>query len=165
MLVYKTANPRETFALGEQLGAGLALGDVICLNGDLGAGKTLLVQGIAAGLGICEGVTSPTYTILHVYDGGRLPIFHFDLYRLEHPDQLDDIGFEEYSRPDGVAIIEWADKFAARMPEENLWVELKVMDGTSRSITLKPAGPRYEQLCEELKPGADSRFGHGHSCI
>lgn len=151
MLTFTTANPCETFALGEELAAGLVSGDVICLSGDLGAGKTLFAQGIAAGLGVREGVTSPTYTILHVYDGGCLPIFHFDLYRLEHPDQLDDIGFDEYSSSDGVVIIEWADKFAARMPDENLWVELKAADGAARMITMKPSGARYDKLCEELK--------------
>jgi len=166
MLVYTTENPCATFALGKGLAALLEPGDVICLSGDLGAGKTLFAQGIATGLGVSEGVTSPTYTILQVYDDGRLPIYHFDLYRMEQPDQLFDIGFEEYSRTDGVAIIEWADKFAAQMPDTSLWVELKMTsDEAGRMITMHPKGARYDKLCEELKLVADTCLRHGHSCI
>lgn len=166
MLVFTTTEPEGTFAFGRVLAKQLAPGDVICLSGDLGAGKTLLVQGIAAGLGVSEGVTSPTFTILQVYDAARLMIYHFDLYRLENPDDLEDIGFEEYVRRDGVAVIEWADKFPARMPDERLWLELKIGDeAAERVITIQPFGTRYQQLCEELKHVAGTSFRYGHSRV
>lgn len=152
MVVFIANNAGETYGLGQKLAGKLAAGDVICLSGDLGAGKTLFAQGIAAGLGVDEAVTSPTFTILQIYDGGRLPIYHFDLYRLEDAAQLLDVGFEEYVATDGVALIEWADKFTAAMPRERLWIELKANNATDkRVITLLPHGRRYLGLCEELK--------------
>ena len=99
-------------AVGEQLGRELAAGDVLVLTGDLGAGKTQLTKGIAAALG-CEGdVTSPTFTIEMVYEGGRLPLYHFDLYRLDDPNQLEDIGLYDVLGADGVCVIEWGEQFA-----------------------------------------------------
>lgn len=152
MLTIKTHEPAATFAFGRTLGRLLAAGDVVCLTGDLGAGKTLLVQGIAVGLDIGEDVTSPTFTILQVYETGRLPLYHFDLYRLDNENQLDDIGFAHYAGGDGVAVIEWADKFPAAMPDEHLLIELTGGDGgeSGRLIELTPAGGRYRHLCEEL---------------
>lgn len=151
MLTITTDSPAATLVFGRALGQRLAAGDVVCLAGDLGAGKTLLVQGLAAGLGVTDDVTSPTFTILQVYEGGRLPLNHFDLYRLEDPADLDNIGFEEYTGGEGVAVIEWADKFAAAMPAERLWIELEHGGANGRTIALKPAGERYRRLCEELK--------------
>ncbi|MDT8900025.1 tRNA (adenosine(37)-N6)-threonylcarbamoyltransferase complex ATPase subunit type 1 TsaE [Anaeroselena agilis] len=151
MLTIKTHDPAATRAFGRTLGRLLGKGDVVCLTGDLGAGKTLLVQGIAAGLGVSDDVTSPTFTILQVYETGRLPLYHFDLYRLDSPEELDNIGFAEYTGGDGAAVIEWADKFPAAMPEEHLLIELNRGDGESdRRIQLTPAGGRYRLLCEEL---------------
>ncbi len=152
MLTIITDTPAATLAFGRSLGRHLAAGDVVCLAGDLGAGKTLLVQGIAAGLGVTDDVTSPTFTILQVYESGRLPLNHFDLYRLNEPADLEDVGFAEYTGGDGVAVIEWADKFAAAMPDERLWIELTSGGGASeRLIELTPAGERYRRLCEELR--------------
>ncbi len=151
MFAITMENPAATAAFGRALGRRLAAGDVVCLAGDLGAGKTLLVQGIAAGLGVTEEVTSPTFTILQVYDSGRLPLNHFDLYRLETPAELEDVGFAEYTGGDAAAVIEWADKFAAAMPDERLWIEIKGGAGPSeRLLALTPAGERYRRLCEEL---------------
>ena len=160
MLIIHTEDATATFAFGRRLGASLTAGDVVCLSGGLGAGKTLLAQGVAAGLAVEEEVTSPTFTVLQVYETGRLPIFHFDLYRLDSPDELLDIGFAEYANGDGVALVEWADKFAAEMPPAHLWLEIKMDGSTGREIKLQPAGERYRRLCEELKDSADS--GHGH---
>lgn len=109
---FVTHSQAETIAVGEQLGRELAAGDVLVLTGDLGAGKTQLTKGIAAALG-CEGdVTSPTFTIEMVYEGGRLPLYHFDLYRLDDPSQLEDIGLYDVLGADGVCVIEWGEQFA-----------------------------------------------------
>ena len=109
---FVTNSQAETIAVGEALGAELEAGDVLVLTGDLGAGKTQLTKGIAAALG-CEGdVTSPTFTIEMVYEGGRLPLYHFDLYRLDGPEQLEDIGLFDVLGGDGVCVIEWGEQFA-----------------------------------------------------
>lgn len=153
MRTITTSGPADTFALGRALGELLTAGDILCLAGDLGAGKTLLIQGLAAGLGVADDVTSPTFAILQVYETGRVPVYHFDLYRLEREAELDDIGFAHYTGGDGVAVIEWADRFAAAMPDERLWVEIHPGPGeTDRVIRLAPAGGRYLRLCEELRP-------------
>jgi len=168
MLVLTTDSPAATHSLGRKLAAGLVAGDVICLNGDLGAGKTLLVKGLAAGLDITEGVSSPTFTILQIYETGRLPLNHFDLYRLETPEELFDIGFEEYLRTDGVTVIEWADKFLPELPEEYLRIELQMgkTDAAERVISIEPfGGKRYNKLYEELKNLADTCSGYGDAGI
>ena len=109
---FVTNSQAETIAVGEALGAELEAGDVLVLTGDLGAGKTQLTKGIVAALG-CEGdVTSPTFTIEMVYEGGRLPLYHFDLYRLDDPEQLEDIGLFDVLGGDGVCVIEWGEQFA-----------------------------------------------------
>lgn len=159
MLVYKTCTPDATEALGGKLAELLAPGDIVCLSGDLGAGKTLFVQGVVAGLGAdATDVTSPTFTIMNVY-AARIPVYHFDLYRLENTAALADIGFEEYLGGDGVALIEWADKFPAALPAEYLDIRFTVGDGpTERIITMIPQGTRYLQMSEELKERAGTGF-------
>ncbi len=120
-----TRTPEETAALAKKLGAVTETGIVLCLVGDLGVGKTLFVQGFSRGLGVTEDVTSPTFALMNQYHG-RMPVTHFDLYRLEREEELDDIGFYEYSDPlNGVIMIEWADKFPDAMPEPNIWLEIK----------------------------------------
>jgi tRNA threonylcarbamoyladenosine biosynthesis protein TsaE len=150
VLIIRAQNPDETLNFGFHLGKLLQIGDCICLAGTLGAGKTLLAQGIARGLDVAEGITSPTFTVLQVYDG-RLPVFHYDLYRLQQPEELRDIGFEEFGGENGVMVIEWADKFSSYMPEEALWIELSSgLDSLERKIILNPHGTRYENLLKEL---------------
>ena len=150
MLIIRALNPDETLDFGLRLGRLLQIGDCLCLSGTLGAGKTLLAQGIARGLDVAEGVTSPTFTVLQVYQG-RLPVFHYDLYRLQHPEELRDIGFDEFGGERGVMVIEWADKFSSYMPEEALWIELSFgLDSLERKIVLEPHGIRYESLLKEL---------------
>ena len=139
----------QTTTLGRQLAKLLQPGDVLCLSGDLGAGKTLLVQGITAGLALADQATSPTFTILNVYDGPT-PVYHFDLYRLEWPWQLDDIGFAEFTDTDGIAIIEWPDKFPDHMPREALRIEITKADENVRLFSITAHGSRYQQLQEEL---------------
>jgi len=125
-------------------------GSVLCLIGDLGAGKTLLVQGIAQGLGLNEEITSPTFTVMNVYEG-TIPVYHFDLYRLESPEQLVDIGFDEYTNAGGIAIIEWPDKFPGFMPDSYLRIELIKTGDNDRLIKVSPQGAHHHLLYEELK--------------
>jgi len=106
---YTTHSPEETEALGEQLARGLKPGTVIAFTGDLGAGKTAFTRGLARGLGIPDRVTSPTFTIVNEYEGGRLPLFHFDMYRLSSSDELFDIGWEDYLNRGGVCAVEWSE--------------------------------------------------------
>ena len=118
-------SPEETTALAERLGAAAEAGTVLCLVGDLGVGKTLFTQGFARGLGVTGEVTSPTFALMNQYCG-RLPVTHFDLYRLEREDELDEIGFYEYAEPSGgVVLIEWADKFPDALPEPHIRLEIE----------------------------------------
>ena len=116
--VFRTGSREETIALGERLGRALAAGDVLVLTGDLGAGKTQLTKGIAAGMGVTDDVTSPTFTIEMVYEGAEMPLYHFDLYRLDDPDQLEDTGIFDVLGADGVCSIEWGEQFADGLLEE-----------------------------------------------
>src|SRR5512142_1738555 len=109
-------SPAETEHLGESWGRTATKGLVIALSGDLGAGKTQLVKGLARGLGVSARVHSPTFTLLNIYEGGRLPLFHLDLYRLETPAQILSASLEEYLRPDGVTVIEWAERWEGTEP-------------------------------------------------
>ena len=152
------ADSSATEKLGLLLGRHLKDGDVLCLSGDLGAGKTLLSRGIATSLGVePEAVTSPTFAIMNVYEGSELEVRHFDLYRLNRPEELEDIGFAEYAGGEGVTLIEWAELFSEQLPEEYLQVELR-HEGAGRRAVLKARGERYERLLEEVEKDAD--FGH-----
>jgi tRNA threonylcarbamoyladenosine biosynthesis protein TsaE len=111
----------ETLAIGRNFGTALRRGDVLALCGDLGAGKTHFVKGLAAALGADAAVTSPTFTLIHEYLGGRLPLYHFDFYRLEDEDEALKIGLDEYLDGDGVCVIEWADKFPGLLPSHTQW--------------------------------------------
>ncbi len=133
MATITSHSPGETFAAGRSLTAGLRAGDVLALCGDLGAGKTQFVKGLAAGLGISVEVTSPTFALVHEYAGGRLPLFHFDFYRLESEDAVVRIGFDDYLAAAGVLAIEWADKCPALLPAHTRWLDFRVI-GESREI-------------------------------
>ncbi|MFS0645788.1 tRNA (adenosine(37)-N6)-threonylcarbamoyltransferase complex ATPase subunit type 1 TsaE [Siminovitchia sp. 179-K 8D1 HS] len=141
------ALPEKTFAIGEKLGRLLEAGDVILLEGGLGAGKTTFTKGLAAGLGVRKTVNSPTFTIIKEYEG-RLPLYHMDVYRLE--DSFEDLGFDEYFDGDGVTVVEWARFIKEQLPQERLAVELHHLDGQNRKIVFKPCGSRYEALCKEF---------------
>ena len=120
----ETFSPEETFAVGEELGREASAGMVFALEGDLGVGKTVFTRGFARGLGIEGPVTSPTFTILHVYDQGRLPMYHLDVYRIEEPEEMEEIGFDEYVGGDGVCLIEWAERIQDLLPPETIWVTI-----------------------------------------
>lgn len=118
MIVRETCSAEETFELGRQMGMRARPGEIYCLDGDLGVGKTVFTQGFAAGLGIDGPVNSPTFTILQVYEGGRLPLYHFDVYRLGDAEEMEAIGCEEYFYGDGVCLIEWACLIPEILPPE-----------------------------------------------
>jgi tRNA threonylcarbamoyladenosine biosynthesis protein TsaE len=121
----------RTQALGEKLGRALAAGDTVALVGELGAGKTAFVQGMARGLGVTGAVKSPSFTIVNEHDG-RVPLFHVDFYRLESAAELHNIGFDEYFGRGGVVVVEWADRFADALPAERLDVRIEILDGDAR---------------------------------
>ncbi len=138
----ETNSAEETFALGEKLGREAGPGDVFSLVGDLGAGKTVFTQGFARGLGIGGPVNSPTFTILQVYDEGRLPLFHFDVYRIEDPDEMEEIGWEDCVYGDGVSIVEWADRIREILPPSCREIRIEKDPGKGydyRRITLGEA--------------------------
>lgn len=116
-MIYDTLSPEETFELGEKLGQIAQAGQIICLNGDLGVGKTVFTQGFAKGLGIEESVNSPTFTIIQVYDEGRLPLYHFDVYRIGDPAEMYEIGYEDYFFSEGVCLIEWSKLIEELIPK------------------------------------------------
>ena len=117
-MVIETRCPEETFRLGEELGRKAVPGQVFTLTGDLGVGKTVFTQGLAKGLGIEEPVNSPTFTIVQVYEDGRLPFYHFDVYRIGDVEEMDEVGFEDYVMGDGDSLIEWADLIEEILPEK-----------------------------------------------
>ncbi len=115
---YETNGPEETMRTGRMLGESAAPGQVYALVGDLGVGKTVFTKGFAEGLGIEEPVNSPTFTILQIYEEGRLPLYHFDVYRIEEPEEMEEIGLDEYIDGDGVCLIEWAGRIEELLPED-----------------------------------------------
>ena len=119
-----TEGAEETFRFAKEMGRDAKPGTVIALTGDLGAGKTVFARGFASGLGIDEPVTSPTFTILHIYEGGRLPLAHFDVYRIEEPEEMDEIGYEDWFFGDGAVLVEWADLIRELMPPETVWIRI-----------------------------------------
>jgi tRNA threonylcarbamoyladenosine biosynthesis protein TsaE len=145
-------SPEQTQLLGSYLGELAQKADVFLLVGELGTGKTCLVQGIARGLNVKEYAFSPSFVILREYHG-RLPLYHIDFYRLDHIEELADLGLEEYFCDDGVCVVEWAEKGLQIVPRDNLLITLHYIPAfeTQRSICLKPQGERYRELTEQLK--------------
>lgn len=140
MEIIETNSPDETFALGRRIGQQAKAGDVYTLIGDLGVGKTVLTQGVAAGLGIEETVNSPTFTIMQVYEDGRLPFYHFDVYRIGDVEEMDEIGYEDYFYGEGVCMIEWANLVGEILPSghKQITIEKDVnKDYDYRRITIE----------------------------
>ena len=137
----------ETMDFSKRLAGFLKPGDVIALEGDLGAGKTTFTKGLALGLEIKRNVNSPTFTIIKEYQG-RLPLYHMDVYRVE--DSFEDLGFDEYFEGEGVTVVEWAHLIEEQLPQEILTVSLYLCENGARRIVLKPNGKRYEELCKEF---------------
>jgi tRNA threonylcarbamoyladenosine biosynthesis protein TsaE len=136
---YISHSEQDTLAFARELGNNAAPGTVFALTGELGSGKTIIAKGIALGFGITDEITSPTFTLLEIYSG-RGPLYHFDLYRINTPAELDRLFFEEYWYDDGVSIIEWAEKAAGRLPDGYIAIHLEYIDEASRIITLDYPG-------------------------
>ena len=124
-MIIETNSPRETKELGKKMAERAKPGDVFTLVGDLGVGKTVFTQGIAEGLGIEEPVNSPTFTIVQGYEGGRMPFYHFDVYRIGDPEEMDEIGFDDYIYGDGLCLIEWADLIEEILPEKRVAIRIE----------------------------------------
>ena len=142
-MVYETNSPEETFALAKQLGGAAQAGTVFTLTGDLGVGKTVFAQGLADGLGITEPINSPTFTIVQVYEAGRLPFYHFDVYRIGDVEEMEEIGYEDYFYGDGVCLVEWAELIGEILPQRRtqILIEKDLEKGFDyRRITLEEVG-------------------------
>ena len=159
MFTCTTNSPEETGHLAELVGQKIREGTVLCLEGDLGVGKTLFVQSLAKTLGVEGEVTSPTFNLMNIYKG-ICPIYHFDLYRLENEEELEDIGFYEYTEePEGIVVIEWPDKFPDAMPEERVVVHITRTDAADgRKFEFEAFGDKNEEFLKELEDSVYS--GH-----
>lgn len=145
-MVYQSGSEAETEALGEELVKKLPAGSVVAFTGDLGAGKTAFVRGMARGLDISARVCSPTFTIVSEYEDGRLPLFHFDLYRLGGADELFDIGWEDYLRRQGICAVEWSEKAAGALEEPCVHVDIRRgAEDSRREITITGIGQEAEK--------------------
>ncbi len=123
--VIETKSEKETYELGFSIGKEAKPGQIYALTGDLGVGKTVFTKGVAAGLAVQEQVNSPTFTIVQVYESGRLPFYHFDVYRIGDPEEMDEIGYEDYFYGEGLCLVEWADLIKDLMPEDTQWVSIE----------------------------------------
>lgn len=153
MAQIKTYSQDETMLVGRALGSILKSGDVVCLTGDLGTGKTAFTNGIACALGIDDYITSPTFTIVNEYKT-EVPLYHFDVYRIADPDEMYDIGFEEYLYGDGVVVIEWAELIKDILPDEFIWVKIRKnlnLDVNIREIDIEFTGEKYKDYIKKLK--------------
>jgi tRNA threonylcarbamoyladenosine biosynthesis protein TsaE len=130
-------SPAETEAIGRQFAKELNVGSILALEGELGSGKTQFTKGLVAGLESSAPVTSPTFTIIHEYPGGRLPIYHFDFFRLENRESVAQLGLDDYFFGDGISVIEWADRFPESIPEQARWILFEIRSENARMISFK----------------------------
>jgi tRNA threonylcarbamoyladenosine biosynthesis protein TsaE len=164
-LVVQTRSAEETRIVGASLAPVLLPGDIISLSGDLGAGKTVFVQGLAAALGVHERVTSPTFTIVHEYSG-RYPILHLDVYRLNNFQEVLDLGFEEFLDPHSIVAIEWGEAISPLLPRRHLDIDMRRADGGAedsedevRKILFKPHGPEWVRKVQAMRTTAETLLG------
>ncbi len=151
MVMLDSGSPEETERIGALLGELLQPGDFIALRGELGAGKTRFARGVATGLGVDPAVpvTSPTYTLLNIY-GGRLTLYHFDLYRLSGDEEVVELGFADYFHGDGVSLVEWPERLCEELPRERLEIHFSYLDETVRRVALVPTSERFKNVVDEL---------------
>jgi len=145
---YTSRCEEDTLELAENIESEKFAGMVICLDGELGSGKTVFVKGFAKSLGIEETVTSPTFSLVKEYHDGEMPLFHMDVYRME--DSKENFGLDDYLNQDGVCIIEWPEMIEEQLPEERLDVRIKVIDDDVRVFVFTPHGQQYEELCQAV---------------
>jgi tRNA threonylcarbamoyladenosine biosynthesis protein TsaE len=139
---------RETIQIAQNLESEKFENMIICLQGDLGSGKTIFTKGFAQALGIEENITSPTFNIIKEYLNGEMPLYHMDVYRLDG--KVDGIGLEDYFTKGGIVIIEWADLIEDYLPEERLDIKFKIVDEETRTLVFVPHGQQYEEICEAV---------------
>ena len=144
---FTSKSVEDTLYLAQNIESEKFPGMVICLNGDLGSGKTVFVKGFASALGIDDNITSPTFTIVKEYLNGEMPLYHMDVYRI---DDNQDFGVEDYFNKEGVSIIEWSELIQDRLPEERLEINFKIIDENTRILVFKPFGEQYEELCDAV---------------
>ncbi len=137
MATFISNNPAETEEIGRRFANNVDIGSVLALEGDLGSGKTQFTKGLVAGLGSSIPVTSPTFTIIHEYPGGRLPVYHFDFFRLEDQESVARLGLDDYLFGDGISVIEWADRFPEFIPEQARWILFEIKSENARTISTK----------------------------
>lgn len=158
-LTLETRSADETRRLAGALSPLLVPGDVLVLAGDLGAGKTTFVQGLAAGLGVPDRIVSPTFILMKEYLGGRYPLMHLDVYRLERVQDVIDLGYDDFLEPSAVVAVEWGDMVEPLLPQDHLVVELRLGDGlTERVVTLTPRGPGWESRMQTMQILANELF-------
>lgn len=145
---YKSRNDIDTMELAQNIESEKFPNMVICLDGELGSGKTVFVKGFANALGMNDNITSPTFNLIKEYNTGELPLYHMDMYRLE--DDASNIGVEDYFTKGGVTIIEWSDLIKDVLPDERLEIKFKIIDENTRIIILVPYGTQYEELCNSV---------------
>ena len=145
---YTSKSEEETMEVAENIESEKWAGMVICLNGELGSGKTVFVKGFARALGIKDTITSPTFNLIKEYKDGEMPLYHMDVYRLEKDDE--EFGLNDYLNLEGVIIIEWPEMIENQLPDERLDVHIKVLDETTRVLVFEPHGQKYEELCEAV---------------
>lgn len=144
----------QTQRLGARLGELARAGDLFCLEGELGSGKTCFVQGLGRGLGIAETIHSPTFILANEHRGGRLRLYHLDLYRVRSADEALGFGLDDYLSGDGVCVIEWAEKIRDALPAERLWIALRHLGESKRGLLIEARGARYEELLNAFKKSA-----------
>jgi tRNA threonylcarbamoyladenosine biosynthesis protein TsaE len=149
MICRRAASEKETAAIAVKLAGILRPGDVVCLTGDLGAGKTTFTKSLGRALGVEEDITSPTFSLIQEYRG-RTPVYHFDVYRLSKPSEFLDIGAEEYFNSEGICVIEWAEMVRQYLPNELIWVEINWVDADQRDICISGKGELSERILKEL---------------
>ena len=145
---YTSRCEQDTLEIAENIESEKFPGMVICLDGELGSGKTVFVKGFAKALGINETITSPTFSLVKEYYEGEMPLFHMDVYRLD--EGADSFGLSDYLNQDGICIIEWPEMIDSQLPEERLDIKIKVIDDETRVLVFTPYGSRYEDLCEAV---------------
>ena len=137
MATFISNSPAETEAIGRQFAKELNVGSILALEGELGSGKTQFTKGLVAGLESSAPVTSPTFTIVHEYPGGRLPVYHFDFFRLENRESVAQLGLDDYFFGDGISVIEWADRFPESIPNQARWILFEIRSENARMINIK----------------------------